>query len=66
MAVGSWLTDGKIFFNKEVGMGCNSQLFVGLAMMYHSRSLHDIGLNSVKDVGVGGGCTSTLYISEVA
>ena len=55
MTVSSWLTDGKIFFSKEVGIGSNSQLFVGLVMMYHSWSLHDIGLNSVKDVGVGVG-----------
>ena len=61
-AVSSWLTDGKIFFSKEVGMESSSQLFAGLAMMYHSRSLHDIGLNSVKGGGVGGGYTSTPYV----
>ena len=55
MAVSSWLTDGKIFFSKEGGVGSNSELFVGLAMMYHSRSLHDIGLNLVKGGGVGVG-----------
>ena len=55
MAVGSWLTDGKIFFSKEVGMGSSAQLFVGLAMIYRFRSLHDIGLNSVKGGGVGEG-----------
>ena len=66
MAVSSWLTDGKISFGKDVGIGSNSQLSLELAMIYHSRSLHDIGLNSVKDAGVGGGCTSTLNVSKIA
>ena len=55
MTVSSWLTDGKTFFSKEVGMGSSSQPFVGLAMTYHSRSLHDIGLNHMKSGGVGVG-----------
>ena len=33
--------------------------FVGLAMMYCSRSLYGIGLNSMKGGGVWGGCTFT-------
>ena len=47
-------------------MGSSSQLFVGLAMTYGSRLLHDIGLNSMKDGGIGGGCTSTPYVSGIA
>ena len=35
-------------------------------MMYHSRLLDDIGLNSMKDSGIGGGCNSTPYISGIA
>ena len=47
-------------------MGSSSQLFVGLAMTYHLKSLFDIGLNSMKDGGIGGGCTSTPYVSGIA
>ena len=47
-------------------MGSSSQLFVGLAMTYHSRSLHDIGLNFMKDGGIGGGYTSTPDVSGIA
>ena len=47
-------------------MGSSSQLFVGLAMTYHFKSLLDIGLNSMKDGGIRGGVLPPPYASGIA